>query len=292
VIRTLHDPERKDHAILLCDLELKLANENSETERLVIKTYLEKLDCLEQSGAVSSAEGGMSERFIEVADGRFDDKSSSSASSAENNSSSDEESIKPIVENASLAVKEPPPEPSCTVENQETVAELQQLLASLDTGEFVKAAVMHSHQMALTAGDNKVLASDLQRGHYSWKHDFERDVKAGGLIYKNKQVISNQRKVMSKLIKQIGANFFQGKSVMNISMPVTIFDSCSFLQRCAKTFCFAPKYLKLAGGCTDVIEQIKYCAAFYLGTFSMGFLMGTPRLPNTYFREAVQPCHR
>ena len=59
---------------------------------------------------------------------------------------------------------------------------------------------------------------------------YERIAKEDGLIYKDDKVISEQSKVLAYLIKKIGRNLLKGESIMNISLPVTIFDTRTLLQ--------------------------------------------------------------
>lgn len=56
------------------------------------------------------------------------------------------------------------------------------------------------------------------------------------------------------LIKRIGSNILSGKSIMNISMPVTLFEGRSFLQRMARGFGHAPLFLDLAASNPDPVE--------------------------------------
>ena len=53
---------------------------------------------------------------------------------------------------------------------------------------------------------------------------YEKTNKEPGLILRDKEMISRQDKVIGYLIKKMGSNLIKGKSVMNISLPVTIFD--------------------------------------------------------------------
>ncbi len=78
-----------------------------------------------------------------------------------------------------------------------------------------------------------------------------------GLVYANKKVISKQRKVVLYLIKQIGANLLRGSSVMNISLPVGIFDKRSLLHVCATDFAWAPYFLEPAFEKSDPLEKMK-----------------------------------
>jgi len=53
---------------------------------------------------------------------------------------------------------------------------------------------------------------------------YERTFNEPGLILRNKDMQSRQDKVIGYLIKKLGSNLIKGKSIMNISLPVTIFD--------------------------------------------------------------------
>ena len=46
------------------------------------------------------------------------------------------------------------------------------------------------------------------------------------------------------MLKKIGGNLLTGKSVLNISMPIDIFDTRSNLERFAQAFIYAPVYLE------------------------------------------------
>lgn len=45
------------------------------------------------------------------------------------------------------------------------------------------------------------------------------------------------------VIKQLGSNIMSGKSIMNMSLPVEIFDNRSILERVAMGFGYAAKFL-------------------------------------------------
>lgn len=59
---------------------------------------------------------------------------------------------------------------------------------------------------------------------------YEKNTKDPGLVLINKEIISRQNHVISYLIKRIGGNLLKGKSVMNVSLPVYIFDKRTLLQ--------------------------------------------------------------
>ena len=49
------------------------------------------------------------------------------------------------------------------------------------------------------------------------------------------------------VLKQLTSNIMSGKSIMNMSLPVEIFDNISLLERIAIGFGYAPKFLVKAG---------------------------------------------
>jgi hypothetical protein len=72
--------------------------------------------------------------------------------------------------------------------------------------------------------------------NYAYEYDkllikeYKRELGSDGLIFTNQEVIDKQRAVAGYLVKNIGLNLIKGKSVMNISLPINIFDSRSILE--------------------------------------------------------------
>lgn len=60
---------------------------------------------------------------------------------------------------------------------------------------------------------------------------YERNIKeTDGLIFTDKVYMQKQDKVISFVLKKIGTNLIKGKSIMNVSLPIDIFDKRSLLQ--------------------------------------------------------------
>ena len=72
----------------------------------------------------------------------------------------------------------------------------------------------------------------------------------------NKEVIKGQKGSLLYVIKQVGANIISGKSVLNVSLPVDIFEPRTLLERSASSFGIAPDYL-LPTADADPLTQIK-----------------------------------
>jgi len=87
--------------------------------------------------------------------------------------------------------------------------------------------------------------------------EFERKQGADGLVFINKDLIDKQRGVMGYLIKKIGLNLIKGKSVMNISLPINIFDVRSHLEVFAYQNSYANVFLSKAANTKDPVERLK-----------------------------------
>ena len=67
--------------------------------------------------------------------------------------------------------------------------------------------------------------------YYKMIHsDFEKVMGADALVFRNKDIIDRQRSVVGYLIKSMGTNLLSGKSIMNVSLPINIFDVRSLLE--------------------------------------------------------------
>ena len=53
------------------------------------------------------------------------------------------------------------------------------------------------------------------------------------------------------MIKKMGSNLLKGKSIMTVSIPVTVFESRTLLERVADNFLYAPIFLDQAAQVID-----------------------------------------
>lgn len=60
--------------------------------------------------------------------------------------------------------------------------------------------------------------------------EYRRELGSDGLIFTNTETIEKQRSVAGYLIKNIGLNLIKGKSIMNVSLPINIFDTRTILE--------------------------------------------------------------
>ena len=73
----------------------------------------------------------------------------------------------------------------------------------------------------------------------------------------NKEKISKQRSVLGYIFKNLGSNLIKGKSLMNISFPIYVFEPISLLQRFANSLGYAPILLEQAGNMKKPYEQFE-----------------------------------
>eukprot|EP00826_Nyctotherus_ovalis_P063154 TRINITY_DN9239_c0_g1_i1.p1 TRINITY_DN9239_c0_g1~~TRINITY_DN9239_c0_g1_i1.p1 ORF type:complete len:403 (-),score=118.82 TRINITY_DN9239_c0_g1_i1:177-1385(-) len=100
-----------------------------------------------------------------------------------------------------------------------------------------------------------------------------------GLVYRDADSIARQRKAVLQLIKTLGSAILQGKSLMNISMPVIIFDKCTVLQRAATNFAYAPIYMERIYATDDPVEKMKNAVAFYIAGLHLNLTQKKPFNP-------------
>lgn len=89
------------------------------------------------------------------------------------------------------------------------------------------------------------------------------------LRYTDEDYIKIQRGVLFYLVKKIGVNLLTGKSIMNVSLPIKIFEPRSFLEKVACDFRYLPHYLLKAYHEIGTIERMKImtmwiCASLHL----------------------------
>ena len=117
------------------------------------------------------------------------------------------------------------------------------------------------------------------------RKDYSRNLGEDGFIYQRDDVISKQRAVSTYLIKKIGANLLKGRSIMNISLPINIFDLRSLLEQWVwqngMSSLILEKTLNLSP-----IEKLKYSTVFAMSKF---YLLGAPLKPfNPILGETFQ----
>ena len=102
-----------------------------------------------------------------------------------------------------------------------------------------------------------------------WKINYTNSPEKSGLLYldeEKKQIIYNTVKY---LVAKLGNNILHGKSVLNISFPVFIFDKRTLQSAFAYELRLAPIYLTKAFFCIDKIERLKWVTTYLIASFHL-----------------------
>lgn len=146
-----------------------------------------------------------------------------------------------------------------------TVENLKIFLDYFKSGQFVTECIINKHHNNFLPSTNIYVESNESQGHFAYKKEYVRG-KNGGLHYLNIELMAEQKKVILSLLKQAGSNLIHGRSLMNVSLPLELFEKRSFLERLARSFGHAPIFLEKAGATNSVLEQMKYTISFFLSS--------------------------
>jgi hypothetical protein len=89
-----------------------------------------------------------------------------------------------------------------------------------------------------------------------------------GVEHIDHEKIEKQRGVISYLIKKIGSNIFTGKSVMNISLPIHLFDCRSLLEAFSYNYRIAKPFLNKAMECSN-LERLKLITVYFIAILNI-----------------------
>lgn len=98
---------------------------------------------------------------------------------------------------------------------------------------------------------------------YKWflENLYDIDPKLG-LVWKNYDQISKQRKTVFHLLKEMGSNLLKGKSIMSVSLPINIMEPKTMLQRLAEIYSYLPCYAEKIYKEKDPIDRMKWYLAY------------------------------
>ena len=94
--------------------------------------------------------------------------------------------------------------------------------------------------------------------------EYSKSVGDNAIVYMNDEFIDKQRNLFSYFLKKIGNNILNGKSIMNISLPIFLFDCRSLLELWVWQNAFCDEFLTKAGNTVDPLERIKHTVTFAL----------------------------
>ncbi|KAK4535161.1 hypothetical protein CDCA_CDCA04G1186 [Cyanidium caldarium] len=127
----------------------------------------------------------------------------------------------------------------------------------------------------------------------SSRRDFYRVPQAaplGGVGFTDRAELERQRHVVGHMLRQVGNNFMEGKDLVNLSLPIRLFEPRSFMQRLTEDWSYCTLFLRAAALATDPLERFKHTIAFAVAGLHKSAVMFKPFNPllgETY--QAVMP---
>ena len=94
--------------------------------------------------------------------------------------------------------------------------------------------------------------------------EYAKQVGDNFIVYTNTEFLEKQRNLFSYFVQKIGSNILQGKSIMNISLPIFIFDKRTLLELWVWQNAYCDEYLTKASNANNPIERLKLTTTFAL----------------------------
>ena len=91
-----------------------------------------------------------------------------------------------------------------------------------------------------------------------WKNDYVNSPEKEGLLYINEQEKNKIYKTFKFLITEFGKNLFEGKSIINVSFPIFLYDKRAYGQVLAYEMRTLPYFITRACFAKDKIEKLKW----------------------------------
>jgi len=84
----------------------------------------------------------------------------------------------------------------------------------------------------------------------------------GGMSFLDEKELAKQKGVISHVIRGFGQAILSGSSVVNITLPIRVFEPRSFLQRITDAWGMAPLLLSRAALEKSAVERLKWVIVF------------------------------
>ena len=112
-----------------------------------------------------------------------------------------------------------------------------------------------------------------------WKIDYVNSPDKPGLLYINEEAKNKIYKTFTFLITKFGKNLFEGKSIINVSFPIFLYDKRSYAQVFAYEHKLAPYFLSKASLCKDKMEKFKYVITHLFSLLHISTIQTQPFKP-------------
>ena len=112
-----------------------------------------------------------------------------------------------------------------------------------------------------------------------WKNNYSNNPEKPGLLYINEEAKKIGYEAIKYLVTKFSKNILQGKSILNISLPVFMFDKRTLHIAYASEQRFASYFLTKAALCVDKIEKLKWITTYLISCLHMSVIQLKPFNP-------------
>ena len=112
-----------------------------------------------------------------------------------------------------------------------------------------------------------------------WKKNYANNPEKSGLLYIDEEAKKIGYEAVKYLVAKFSKNVLQGKSILNISLPVFMFDKRTLHIAFAYEQKFAPIFLTKAALSVDKIERLKWATTYLISFLHMSVLQVKPFNP-------------
>ena len=107
---------------------------------------------------------------------------------------------------------------------------------------------------------------------YEWKNDYVNSPEKSGLLYINEKAKNKIYKTIQFLLTKFGKNLFEGKSIINISFPIILYDQRTYLQLIAYEMRTLPLFVTRACFSKDKLEKLKWIVVHLISALHISIL--------------------
>lgn len=112
-----------------------------------------------------------------------------------------------------------------------------------------------------------------------WKLDYVNSPEKPGLLYINEEEKQKIYKTFKFLITKFGQNLFEGKSIINVSFPIFLYDKRTYAQVFAYEHRLAPYFLSHAAFIKDKMEKLKWVIVHLISILHISTIQTQPFKP-------------
>jgi len=112
-----------------------------------------------------------------------------------------------------------------------------------------------------------------------WKKNYTNTPQKSGLLYINEDAKKIGYDAVKYLVAKFSKNVLQGKSILNISLPVFMFDKRTLHIAFAYEQKFAPLFLTKAALCVNKIERLKWVTTYLISCLHLSVIQLKPFNP-------------